>query len=191
MSASIKKPRADSALKTLSEERQADVIELMRKRTIAEARKELEKDGLKTSDAALSNFWSWWHLRQQFTQAERWSEDMVELLKEEQPGLSAEALERYGNRVFQARALALEQADPEAAALIWHRMQKLNLQGEMVKLERAKFQRETCRLFLEWNQDARAKEIANDPGLEQSQKIEALGQHLFKDLWDIPQQGGK
>ena len=171
-------------LKTLPEERQAEIIELMRDRSLNETVKELAKDGFKTSRTALGEFWSWWHLRQRFNQVGAFSEQMVEMLKEEAPRISDETLERYGQRLFKARAIEMEQADPEAAALIWHRMQKLRLQGEIVQLERQKFQRETCRLFLKWAEDERAKQIANRGGMEQGEKIQALGHLMFGEDWN-------
>jgi hypothetical protein len=132
-----KKPNPKARLKTLPEERQGEIIGMMRTRSHREARAELLKDGLETSEAALSEFWSWWHLRQRFNQVSQFSEQMVELLKQEEPTLSSEALEQYGQRVFQARAIELEQADPEAASMIWYRMARLNLKkADQVLLER-------------------------------------------------------
>lgn len=121
------KPRSDSRLKTLPEERQGQVIELLRAKSYADTRKELAADGIETSETALKEFWSWWHLRQQFSRAERFSQEMVDLLKAEQPGLGEDDLYRYGQRVFQAKALEIEAADPEAASMIWYRIQRLGL----------------------------------------------------------------
>jgi hypothetical protein len=55
--------------------------------------------------------------------------EMTELLKGEQPGLGAEKLERFGQAVFKARALEMEATDPEAAALIWERMARLEMKA--------------------------------------------------------------
>jgi hypothetical protein len=178
--------RADSRLKRLPEARQAQIIEMMKApgMTQTKVRAELAKDGLKTSEPALSEFFSWWHRQQQFRQASDFSEDFQQLLKKADPQLSDEQLQEYGQRVFQMHALQLAQADPEAAALIWHRTQKLNLQAEIVKLEQQKFQRETCALFLKWAEDQRAKDIAASGGISQAEKIAQLGQLMFGDTWD-------
>lgn len=55
-------------------------------------------------------------------------------------------------------------------------------------LARQKFQRDTCNLFLKWNEDSRAQEIAASSG-SNADKIEALGHIMFGDEWDesLPQ----
>jgi hypothetical protein len=88
-----KKPNPTSRLKNAAGRAPGANHRMMRKRSLKEAAKELAKDGLKTSRTALGEFWQWWHLRQRFNQVSRFSEQMVELLKEQEPGLSNEALE--------------------------------------------------------------------------------------------------
>lgn len=53
---------------------------------------------------------------------------------------------------------------------------------EVVGLDRARFQRETCGLFLKWAEDQRAKDIANGSDSNAS-KIERLGQLMFGEEW--------
>lgn len=50
------------------------------------------------------------------------------------------------------------------------------------ELARLKFQRDTCDLFLRWNENRRAQEIADGPG-DNAAKIEALGQIMFGEDW--------
>lgn len=59
---------------------------------------------------------------------------------------------------------------------------QLDLKSEEVSLARKKFQRETCKLHLEWSENERAKAIAAGSG-SQEEKIEALGRAMFDD-WD-------
>lgn len=60
--------------------------------------------------------------------------------------------------------------------------ERLAQTGEALELERAKFQRQTCDLFLKWRENARALAIADGPGTH-DEKVEALGQAMFGDLW--------
>jgi hypothetical protein len=54
--------------------------------------------------------------------------------------------------------------------------------GEALELEKQKFRRTTCELFLKWRDDDRARNIADGPGTS-DEKIEKLGQAMFGDLW--------
>lgn len=49
-------------------------------------------------------------------------------------------------------------------------------------LQEQKFQRDTCALFIRWNEDARAREIAA-AGIDNAEKIERLGQLMFGEDW--------
>ena len=67
--------------------------------------------------------------------------------------------------------------------------QRVDLEGEKLKrkdqeiqLEREKFRRTTCELFLKWRDDERARTIADGPGTNDD-KIEQLGQAMFGELW--------
>lgn len=56
-------------------------------------------------------------------------------------------------------------------------------QGEQaLGLARARFQRDTCEMFLRWQADQRAREVAAGSG-SNTEKIEALGQLMFGDTW--------
>lgn len=171
------KPRADSKLKTLPEARQEQIAELLRAKTLAEVKRELAQDGLKTSTAALSEFLSWWSLRQQFSETESQVEELLNLLREEQPGISEEKLFEHGQKVFAFLAMK------EGSAKDWKRVQDVRHRRLMLELERQKFQRETAELFLKFAEDKKAREIAASAGLSQNEKIEQLGQIMFGDLW--------
>jgi hypothetical protein len=53
------------------------------------------------------------------------------------------------------------------------------------ELARQKFQRDTCELFLKWNEDVRAQEIVAAPS-DNAAKIEALGRIMFGEDWREP-----
>jgi hypothetical protein len=58
----------------------------------------------------------------------------------------------------------------------------LERRRQELDLSRDKFQRETCELFVKWSSDKRAREIAESPR-SNAEKIEALGETMFGDLW--------
>ncbi|HSU57009.1 MAG TPA: hypothetical protein VLT36_23400, partial [Candidatus Dormibacteraeota bacterium] len=65
MNAATDKPRADSKLKTLPEERQADIAEHARDHTLAETIEWLSAHGIKLASSTLSEFLSWYHMKSQ------------------------------------------------------------------------------------------------------------------------------
>jgi hypothetical protein len=50
-------------------------------------------------------------------------------------------------------------------------------------LQRKKFQRESCELFLKWFEDKRVSDIAGAKGLGSAEKVEQLGQLIFGEEW--------
>jgi hypothetical protein len=144
--------------------------------SLAETRVWLGEDGLRTSQAALSEFLSWFSLRQQLSRNEQTVESVLDQLKRTRPDLTEEDLFAAGQSFFSA--LAIEQRDTKG----WKRTQDLRMKRELVRLERQKFQRDTCELFLRWYADEQAKQIAS--GVQtNSEKIERLGQLMFGDGW--------
>lgn len=170
-----KKPRADSKLKTLPEERQAVIAEYALGHSLAETVAWLREDGLVTSGAALSEFLSWHRLSHQLKRNESTVAQLLSHLRQER-GMSDEELQKAGQAFFSA--LAIEQQDSKA----WFLSQQTALKKEQLNLDRQKFQRETCSLFLKWSEDRKAREIAVS-GATQTEKIERLGQLMFGEDW--------
>jgi len=50
-------------------------------------------------------------------------------------------------------------------------------------LQRRRFQRESCELFVKWYEDTRVAEIAGAKGLGSAEKVEQLGQIIFGEDW--------
>lgn len=192
---SSRKPRGDSKLKVLPEARQDQIIELLKSKTMAEVRAELAQDGLHTSLASLSEFYSWWHLRQQFQEDESTTEALLEELKREIPGLTDQQIDELGQRTFSL--LSIRKQDLEGFVQLRSARTKAILEAEKLKLreraeerhgeklalEKARFKRETAELFLKWFEDQRAREIATKPGISSADKIERIGQLMFGDDW--------
>lgn len=102
-----RKARGDSKLKTLSPDKQKLIIEWMQSGTRDQARRKCAGElGVETSGAALSEFYSWWHLGRQLTTAAEFANSVKEDLKglaglhvdEEQLGL-------IGQTIFEKQAL--------------------------------------------------------------------------------------
>ena len=61
--------------------------------------------------------------------------------------------------------------------------EEIAVKKEALKISRQKLQSEICKKFLEWQADARAREIAEGSG-SRAEKIEALGRAMFQEDWD-------
>jgi hypothetical protein len=175
-----RKPRGDAKLKTLPEARQEQIAEMLAGKTLDEVKRELAADGLQTSRNALSEFWSWWQLKQTMAEADSMAEELIARLQESDPDLAVkpEKLFSLGQMVFET--LALQQKSTKD----WKRVQDVVHRRQLVQIERQRFQRDTCELFLQWAADQRAQEIAANGGLGQSEKIERLGQLMFQEDWN-------
>ena len=101
---------------------------------------------------------------------------------------------------------ALESADEEQVADLAHALVKLRasenaaqkvalaeeknaIQKEQLELNRAKFERDTTRLFIKWAQNRDALSIAADKRLGSDEKTERLGRLMFGDLWEGAEDG--
>ena len=172
-----RKARSDAHLKTLPPERQEDIVEYARDHSLKDTKAWLAGDGVVTSAGALSEFLSWWALRDRLTRNESTVETVLEQLKQTRPDLTEDDLFNAGQAFFSA--LAIEQMDPKA----WKGTQDLRFKQQEVRLEREKYQRDLTEKFLEWFEDRQAREIAENTALSRKEKIEAIGQKMFGELW--------
>lgn len=126
-----KKPRADSVLKTLPPDRQAAIAEYLREHSLKDTRQWLAADGLKTSEAALSGFLSWFALQARLQRNGSTVAQVLADLKQEDPSLNDEQLDRAGQRFFTALAIS------EEDSLAWKRAQDIKVKNQaLVLLER-------------------------------------------------------
>jgi hypothetical protein len=182
----VKKPRPDSRLKTLPEERQEAIADYARTHSLEDTVAWLA-DGsggcpVVTSSAALSGFLSWWALEQQLSRNESTVETVLAQLKVTNPELTERQLSIAGQSFFSA--LALQNQDAKA----WFLSQTLALKKEQLGLDREKFQVTTCELFLKWLKDQRAVEIAEGKATN-SEKISRLGELMFGEEWSTAVEG--
>ena len=81
-------------------------------------------------------------------------------------------------------ALVKLRASENAAQKVALAEEKNAIQKEQLKLSRAKFERDTARLFVKWAQNRDALSIAADKRLGSDEKTERLGRLMFGDLWE-------
>lgn len=168
----IRKPRSDSPLRMLSSEKQAKVIDWMRSGGTGDVRGQvLSEFGFRPSETALSNFWRWWHMQQQFKRATEDSETMMNLLQQVQPELSERKLFDYGQRVFQLKAVQAE--DPKT----WVNIERLGLDRQQLYFDREKWEFDASAACLKKLPEL--KLIADDKGLNEDAKLLAVRERLF------------
>lgn len=83
-----------------------------------------------------------------------------------------------------AKALVQLRAGENAAQKVALAEEKNAIQKEQLSLSRAKFERDTARLFIKWAQNKDALSIATDRKLGGDEKTERLGKLMFGDLWE-------
>ena len=97
-----------------------------------------------------------------------------------------DALESADEEQIADRAKALVQlrSSENAAQKVALAKEKNALAEEQLNLSRAKFERDTARLFVKWAQNKDALSIATDRKLGGDEKTEKLGRLMFGDLWE-------
>jgi hypothetical protein len=198
----VSKVKSNSKLKTLPEERQREIAEYLRENSLDKAvewlKAESEPDWppLSTSKTALSNFLSWWELRQQLRQDEETTDTIIEELKRELPGISDQQIDEFGQKTFSL--LSIRRQDLEGfvsvrSAAVKGQLERAKLDlrqkaeerlQEALKFQKEKWMRESVELFLKWSADERSKEIL-EQSVSNSEKIERLGQLHFGKLWEL------
>jgi hypothetical protein len=176
-----KKPRADALLKTLPPERQAEIyrrcnLPVAEGGGYTQVRKWLADDGFKTSETALSLWWSWYGLQQQLQKNASTVETLLANMSKTNPDWTPDQIQQAGQAFFSS--LALEQQDAKS----WFLTQQLALKREAQTLDRQKFQRETCELFVKWSADKEAQRVLRDTSTN-ADKIEKLGELMFGPDW--------
>lgn len=119
MSDPTKIPRCDAVLQNLPEDRQAEIIEKRKKDGLVKTCAWLRKDAIQVSPSTLSHFCSWYRLKQQSAIRESRALQLMEIIKQKQPGLSPTELFEYGQMFFST--MSLEEEDRES----WVSVQQL------------------------------------------------------------------
>jgi hypothetical protein len=204
---SNKKPSSLAVLKNLPPERQAEVWSRLTVKTAAwpdisyaAVRKWLAQDGLKTSQASLSDFFSWYPLQQQFRADEVTTESLLEQIKAEVQGLTEEQLDEIGQRTFSL--LAIRRQDLDGFVNVRSARTKAQLEKAKLKLRERAEDRMSLKLKMEMDKRldaaceklldaatrAKADEI-NASSMSQAEKIKAMRQEYFKDVDELMASG--
>jgi hypothetical protein len=149
-----RKPRADSALKTLPLEAQEALFALLRKTSYEKALPIVAKEfGVRTSSGALSQFFSWYPLSRRLEQAKSFADTITAQIKANPAlNLDAEKVSAVGQIAFEAQALA--EQDPK----LFVALRRLRVSEKTFELEEEKF-RETMKSSVEKGLDALQQEI--------------------------------
>jgi hypothetical protein len=147
MSSSQRKHRGDSKLKTLKEPMQLVIIEKMKEGKIFDVIKWVRAEcGISTSGGALSEFWSWWHLRQQVQRAQQRSGNFEEMLRARQGelGMTEDEIIAFGNRMFIEQGV--ESGDAKLYAAILDRVLQKRFGETNARLKERKLQLDERRI---------------------------------------------
>jgi hypothetical protein len=129
----VEKPRADSRLKTLPEERQFEIAEYSRAHTLCETVEWLNANGVETSRSALARFLAWYRLREQKTQNDLVAQELIAQIAQQNPDLTPDKLHEIGFIFFSGLALANQ--DPKT----WSLVQRVALQRAIFDLAIEKY----------------------------------------------------
>jgi hypothetical protein len=132
--------------------------------------------GQPPSPATLSNIRDRLELEEDFQANEQTVESMLEAERAANPNITQEELDRQGLKLF--TLLSIRKRDTKSFVSL----QRSQKDREALKLDQARFRRETCELFLQWAADQRAKDIAAGPA-SNAEKIEQLGALMFGEDW--------
>jgi hypothetical protein len=136
---STAKPRSDSRLKTLPNERQAEIAAFATAHTLADTVSWLKNYGTQTNTNSLSKFLRWHRLNQQQARNEAAMLKLLTELAQRDPNLGAEWLYEVGHLLFANSAL--ENQD----AIAWRHLQQLALRKSCAELNLVKDERKLRR----------------------------------------------
>lgn len=150
---STNKPRADALLKNLPVERQDEIWSRLTVKTAEwpdtsykAVRKWLAADGLKVSQNALFEFYSWYPLRLQAREDEQTTEAIKQNLKEEVSNISEEELDAFGQKTF--GLLAIRHQDLNGFVTVRSARTHALLEEKKLKLREQKLSQDERKIIL-------------------------------------------
>lgn len=133
--------------------------------------------GQPPSLATLSNIRDRLEMEEDFQANEQTVDSVLAAEREANPDITQEQLDRIGLKLF--TTLSIRRRDTKSFVSL----QRSQKERESLKLDQARFRRETCELFLQWAADQRARDIAASP-TSNAEKIQQLGALMFGEDWD-------
>ncbi len=150
--------------------------------------------GITVSQATLYESLAFWRAEKRFSSFSRLATAQAELEAEARGGMSADAMQEAVDRNFIMLAAETEDtelykelrmlriADQSAKTKGRHDQLKIEQKEREMALAERKFQRDSCKLFLQWFDAETAKRIATS-GASNAEKIEQLGLAMFGEDW--------
>ena len=185
------KVRSDDQVMRLPEEKivriAEDILAALPLRKVSEmCREELGIAG-GISEQVLSRFWSRfarWYLIARRRAASELASDVAAEAEREPGKFDAAMIDAIKQKAFElAISPTADPRDVKNVLMLVLKAGDQDIKKSELSLSERKFQRETCDLFLKWQEDQRAREIAAGGGTH-SEKIEALGRAMFGDTWE-------
>ena len=147
----------------------------------AAAQKWLAAHGLKISVTALQGFYNSMDMRLRYASLQ--AAQSAETARTELPADIKQATkDRIAQHKFELAFMNLGAEQRLQLIQIQQHEDGIALKRGKLDLEREQFQRDTCALFVKWNADQRAKDIAGSTATN-ADKIEQLGQLMFGEDW--------
>ena len=103
----MRRPKGCAVLKNLPEEKQIEIVEYARGKTLRQISEWLIANGIGASDQMVGRFLSWRGLRDQLREHTYRTNTLLDLLKDKVPTLPEEKFERYMESLFSQQALTL------------------------------------------------------------------------------------
>jgi hypothetical protein len=172
----VNKPRGDSKLKMLPRPAQEKIISWLNTGTQADTIRRVKKDlGVSTSAASLSDFFQWFHLSRDLSEAASFADRLRADLRAT-PGLDLD-----DEKLSKAAQVAFElQAMKNRDAKLFIGLRRLRQNRELLAFEREKFQFDAAAAALAALPALRA--IAGDKSMSDQDKISAARKKLFGEV---------
>lgn len=139
------------------------------------------------SDATLSDFWATCCsdvLLKRRLGAVSVAEDLATEAAKTPGRFDQATIQLLQQKAFELAANPLaDPKDVKALFMLVLKARSQDLDQASLDLQRKRFQRETCELFVKWFEDKRAQEIAGAKDLSADERTQQLGQLIFKEDW--------
>ena len=186
----MSKPRSDSVLLNLPPEQQERIYTWLTEgvdgntsySTVAE---QIYLDfNIKTSVTAVGNFWNKVVAPRRLRLSAQAASSLKEVARGTGEDFEEAALAACQQKAFEL--LAGPNPNPKEVIALFGSVleaRKIRVKQDALELLKKKYQRDTCKLYLQWQADEKAKAIVNSSGTN-AEKIEQLGKAMFGEDWE-------